>query len=142
MQEEFNEFDLQMRSMLEDAEAKPSKRVWKGISARLDAAAEARGASQYGWMKWAGAALAFAAAIGAGFFFTGPQGTELQPQEVSLVAETVPQEPLLETAEAAEAAPAVSAVSAGKAVSAASAGQSRAAVLQGGAPSDLSLIHI
>ncbi len=136
MQEEFNEFDLQMRSMLEDAEAKPSKRVWKGISARLDAAAEARGASQYGWMKWAGAALAFAAAIGAGFFFTGPQGTELQPQEVSLIAETVPQEPLLETAEAAEAAPAVSAVSAGKAVSAASAGQSRAAVLQGGAPSD------
>ncbi len=128
MQEEFNEFDLQMRSMLEDAEAKPSKRVWKGISARLDAAAEARSTSQYGWMKWAGAALAFAAAIGAGFFFAGTQGTELQPQEVPLVAEAAPRE-----AETSEVAEAVSAVSAQKTVSA---GQTASAVLQGGAPSD------
>ncbi len=88
MQEEFNGFDLQMRSMLEDAEAKPSKRVWKGISARLDAAA-ARSGSQYGWMRWAGAALAFAAALGAGFFFAGTQSSDVQPQEVSLVAQAV-----------------------------------------------------
>ena len=31
------EFDLRLRSMLADAEVKPSHRVWKGVSARLDA---------------------------------------------------------------------------------------------------------
>ena len=33
----FEKFDLEMRSMLADAEVKPSRRVWKGVSARLDA---------------------------------------------------------------------------------------------------------
>ena len=135
MQEEFNEFDLQMRSMLEDAEAKPSKRVWKGISARLDAAAEARSASRYGWSKWAGAALAFAAAIGAAFFFTGTQDAELQTQDVSLVAQAdiQPSEaaPVSEIAAVGQAPQSAPAASASKA-----AVKSRPAVLQGGASSD------
>ncbi len=93
MQEEFKEFDLQMRSMLEDAEVKPSRRVWKGISARLDDDA-LRNTGRYGRMKWAGAALAFAAALGAGLFFTGTHSAEIQPQEVSPVAQAVlPEEP-------------------------------------------------
>ena len=64
------DFDAQMRSMLTDAEVKPSRRVWKGVSARLDADA-APVASPWGWMKWAGLSLAAAAAIAAGLFFTG-----------------------------------------------------------------------
>ena len=64
------QFDRQIRSMLADAAEKPSRRVWKGISARLDAA-EAPAASSWGWMRWAGMSLAAAAAIAAGVFFSG-----------------------------------------------------------------------
>ena len=46
------DFDQQIRSMLADAEAKPSRRVWKAVSARLDAAA-APAAPAWGWMRWA-----------------------------------------------------------------------------------------
>ena len=60
------DFDRQIRSMLADAEAKPSRRVWKAVSARLDAAA----APAWGWMRWAGLSLAAAAAIAAGVFFS------------------------------------------------------------------------
>ena len=58
----YEEFDRQIRSMLADAGTKPSRRVWKGISARLDAA-EAPATSPWAWMKWAGMSLAAAAAI-------------------------------------------------------------------------------
>ena len=64
------DFDAQMRSILADAEVKPSHRVWKGVSARLDADA-APVVRPWGWMKWAGMSLAAAAAIAAGLFFTG-----------------------------------------------------------------------
>ncbi|MCR4860756.1 MAG: outer membrane beta-barrel protein [Bacteroidales bacterium] len=64
------DFDLQLRSMLEDAEVRAPRRVWKGISARLDAA-NAPAANPWGWMKWAGMSLAAAAAIAAGVFFSG-----------------------------------------------------------------------
>ena len=37
---EFKEFDQLLRSRLADAEVKPSRRVWKGVSARLAADAE------------------------------------------------------------------------------------------------------
>ena len=67
----FEKFDLEMRSMLADAEVKPSHRVWKGVSARLDADA-APVANPWGWLKWAGMSLAAAAAVAAGvFFFSG-----------------------------------------------------------------------
>ena len=65
-----NDFDLQLRSILEDAEVRPSRRVWKGVSARLDAPS-APAASPWAWMKWAGMSLAAAAAIAAGVFFSG-----------------------------------------------------------------------
>lgn len=64
------DFDRQLRSMLADAEVKPSRRVWKGVSARLDADA-APVASSWGWLKWAGMSLAAAAVIAAGVFFSG-----------------------------------------------------------------------
>ena len=87
MQEEFKDFDLEVRSMLEDAEVKPSHRVWRGISSRLDAASAA-GSESPAWMRWAGAALAFAAALGLGVFLVGTQPKELPSSEdVALVAE-------------------------------------------------------
>ena len=66
----FEKFDLEMRSLLADAALKPSHRVWKGVSARLDADA-APVANPWGWLKWAGMSLAAAAAVAAGVFFSG-----------------------------------------------------------------------
>ncbi len=70
MQEEFSDFDLRMRSMLEGAEARPSRRVWKGISSRLDSTAATRRLSRER-TRLAWASLAFAAALGLGIFFVG-----------------------------------------------------------------------
>ena len=53
------DFDLQIRSMLEDAEVKPSRRVWKAVSSRLQAE---RGTFFPVWARWAGAGLAACAA--------------------------------------------------------------------------------
>ena len=64
------DFDLQLRSMLEDATVKPSRRVWKGVSSRLDADS-VPAASPWGWMKWAGMSLAAAAVVAAALFFNG-----------------------------------------------------------------------
>ena len=65
---QFQDFDHQIRSMLADAEAKPSRRVWKGVSARLDATAPA--VAPRGWVRWAGLSLAaVAAAVAIGVFF-------------------------------------------------------------------------
>ena len=61
-----NDFDLQIRSMLEDAEVKPSRRVWKAVSSRIGAGSRPAAAS-WGWMGWAGACAAFAA-IAVGVF--------------------------------------------------------------------------
>ena len=83
------DFDAQMRSILADAEVKPSHRVWKGVSARLDADA-APVVRPWGWMKWAGMSLAAAAAIAAGLFFTGTRHsipTNYYNQEQSLIAQ-------------------------------------------------------
>lgn len=76
MQDRFNDFDLQVRSILEDAEMKPSRRVWKGVSSRLDTAAATRSSSSMAWAKWAGAAVAFAA-LSIGIFFSGTSRQEL-----------------------------------------------------------------
>ena len=85
---EFKEFDQLLRSRLADAEVKPSRRVWKGVSARLAADAEPV-ASPWGWMKWAGMSLAAAAAIAAGIFFSGtrtsiPTNNYSQEQAIAL----------------------------------------------------------
>ena len=83
------EFDLQLRSMLEDAEVKPSPRVWRGVSARLDAD-KAPAAAPWAWMKWAGMALAAAAAIALGVFYSAKRTsipTIHHNQEQALLAE-------------------------------------------------------
>lgn len=55
------DFDLFIKGSLQDAEEKPSPRVWQGIVAKLDAAAApAAGAFRWGW-----AVLAVAAAVAA-----------------------------------------------------------------------------
>lgn len=53
------DFDLQVRSMLEDAEVRPSRRVWKAVSSRLEAE---RGNAFPVWMRWACTGLAACAA--------------------------------------------------------------------------------
>lgn len=67
-----NDFDLMIRSVMEDARIQPSRRVWKGVSARLEDEAASRTASG-AWMRWAGACLA-AAAVTAGIIFSGTFG--------------------------------------------------------------------
>ncbi len=65
--EDFNEIDQLFRSKLEDAEVKAPRGVWQAVSARLAQPA----AASLGWIKWAGAGLAFAAALATGLFFVG-----------------------------------------------------------------------
>lgn len=77
MQDNSKEFDLQVRSMLEDAEVKAPRRAWKSISRSLDASSYSY---SWGWMKWAGAGLAAAAVVAAGIFFTG---TGRQPDRIN-----------------------------------------------------------
>ena len=66
------EFDLEIRSLLEDAEVKPSRRVWRGVRAGLRQQEEASRA----WMRWAGVCAAAFAAIALGVFLfpSGPDG--------------------------------------------------------------------
>ena len=84
MRKEFDEeLDLQIRSIMEEAQEPSPAGAWEVISSRLDAlqgAAAGAGATRLGaaasrpvrraWY-WAGAALAAAAAVALGIFFTG-----------------------------------------------------------------------
>lgn len=84
MRKEFDEeLDLQIRSIMEEAQEPAPAGAWEAISSRLDAlqgAAAGAGATRLGaaasrpvrhaWY-WAGAALAAAAAVALGIFFTG-----------------------------------------------------------------------
>lgn len=82
---EMNDFDLQIRSMLEDAEVKPSRRVWKAVSSRI-ATGSKPAAAYWGWMRWAGACAAFAAlAVGV---FLGLNHTEIERYAAVLPVET------------------------------------------------------
>lgn len=89
MQDENKDFDLLVRSMLKDAEARPPHGAWKAISSRLGIAGEAH---QSGWLRWAGASLAFAAMLGAGLFFRGTAGggTHTEPQSIVLASAETP----------------------------------------------------
>lgn len=67
---EENKFDLQIRSMLEDAEEKVPDRVWEAISGRLDKAdAAQRRRKVLPWLRYTGIVSA-AAAIALGIFFS------------------------------------------------------------------------
>lgn len=84
MRKEFDEeLDLQIRSIMEEAQEPAPAGAWEAISSRLDAlqgAAAGAGATRIGtaaarpvrrvWY-WAGTALAAAAAVALGIFFTG-----------------------------------------------------------------------
>lgn len=91
MQDNYQDFDLQLRSMLEDAEIRPPRGSWKNISGRLDAASvPGTGRTVPGLMRWAGAAVAFAA-VAIGVFFAVPD-TGKEPVRVergALMAENI-----------------------------------------------------
>lgn len=109
MRKEFNEdFDLQIRSMMEEAQEPAPAGAWEAISSRLDAlyptasaGAFQQEASRTGaavirparrvWY-WAGAALAAAAAVALGIFFTGTSDNNSNLIEINsgsvLVAES------------------------------------------------------
>lgn len=92
MQDNNRDFDLQLRSMLEDAEVRPPKGAWKAISTRLDAAdaavSRSRGPVSPAF-RWAGAALAFAAvALGVFISFPGSNG-QVGLQRGALTADAV-----------------------------------------------------
>lgn len=65
MQDNWQEFDRQMKSVLHDAAEKAPRRVWRAVSERLDSSASAAV-----WWKWAVPAFALAALV-AGLFLTG-----------------------------------------------------------------------
>lgn len=65
MQDNWQDFDRQIQSVLQDASEKVPGRVWRAVSARLDSAAKAAL-----WWRWAVPAFV-AAALLAGLFFTG-----------------------------------------------------------------------
>ena len=78
-----NDFDFLVKSMLADAEIKPSRRVWKGVSARLNTE-KAPAAPAWGWVRWAAMGLA-AAAVAAVLFLPDrthsiPTNLNNQPQ--------------------------------------------------------------
>lgn len=92
MQDNNRDFDLQLRSILEDAEVRPPKGAWKAISTRLDAAdaavSRSRGPVSTAF-RWAGAALAFAAvALGVFISFPGSNG-QVGLQRGALTADEV-----------------------------------------------------
>ena len=121
MQKIVNEdFDLQVRSIMEEAQEPAPAGAWEAISSRLDAmaaasaapAASAASASTglFGGRRvwyWAGAALAMAAAVAIGIFFIGTSENNSNLIDINsgsaLVAETVT--PAAEVAPAGEAAP-------------------------------------
>lgn len=127
MLKSFNEdFDLRVRSMMDQAQEPAPAGAWEAISSRLDAlaaaglqpaASEAPAAARpvrRVWY-WAGAALAMAAAIALGIFFSGTSdnnsnlinitsGEGLVAQEVASAAET-PAAPVAETSVAPAAQP-------------------------------------
>ena len=65
MQDNWQDFDRHIRSVMQDAEEKAPRRVWRAVSSRLDSVAAAAA-----WWRWAMPAFA-AAALVAGLFFSG-----------------------------------------------------------------------
>ena len=103
MQDNNQEFDLSLRSALENAGIQPPRDAWKKISRRLDAVAApssgSRGFAPAAW-RWAGAALA-CAAVALGVFITVPGASErsVSIERGALTAEAVRiQEPGLQKA--------------------------------------------
>ena len=65
MQDNWQDFDRHIKSVMQDAEERAPRRVWRAVSSRLDSVAAAAA-----WWRWAVPAFA-AAALVAGLFFSG-----------------------------------------------------------------------
>ena len=73
-----DEFDLQVRSILENGQEEVPAGVWEGVSAGLDKAARTKVVSL--WFRRAGLGVAAAAAVVAGFIFIDASGpTDIVP---------------------------------------------------------------
>lgn len=96
MQDKSNEFDLIVRSKLEDAQLKPSRRAWKSISAQLDTIADAssytvipasRHSSRGISWGWAYGAMALAAALALFLVLSPLKSEELMWKSTALSAQ-------------------------------------------------------
>lgn len=102
MQDNWQEFDRHFKSVMQDAEEKAPRRVWRAVSSRLDSAAAAAA-----WWKWAVPAFA-AAALVAGLFFSGIFDRRVEaPGDIQILADSGLQSGLTDSA-LAEAAPEIS----------------------------------
>ena len=81
------DFDLKIRSMLENAEVQAPPRAWKGIASRLDAAAAAPAHVFAPVWRWTAVALAAAAVVAAGIFLAGTfdRSSEIEDGRVAVV---------------------------------------------------------
>ena len=95
-----NEFDIQVRNLLQDATAPVSPKVWDAVAAGLPAR---RRIAPMWW--WTAVSVAAAAALAVGIFLFRPAQTEPQ-QEFALVTAPAPVEQPVLLAEAAAVAPA------------------------------------
>lgn len=87
MQDNYNDFDRQIRAALENAELKPSRRNWKKISARLGSDSRESASAYRQPIGWAFAGIAFAA-LAAGVFFSTNSEREIYVTRGALTAET------------------------------------------------------
>ena len=86
-----DEFDREVRTLMEAAELEPSRDVWEGISARLDAgtAESAAAGSRPVWYRWAAPALAFACvAVGAFLIWSGPRESAVERLSSPILADS------------------------------------------------------
>lgn len=83
MQDNWQQTDRQIRSMLHDAEEKAPRGAWRAVSARLDSSASAAI-----WWKWAVPAFALAALV-AGLFLSGTFDRSTAPgSDIQILAES------------------------------------------------------
>ena len=75
--DDINEFDLQMRSILEGGQEDVPAGLWEGVSAGLDKAARRRKAAL--WLRYSGIAAAAAAAVAVGVMFNHGTDGDLMP---------------------------------------------------------------
>lgn len=105
--------DDRIKSILNDVEVKAPRRVWRNVAAQLDAASGVA-SSGHDWMRWAGAAVAFAAIV-AGVFVFVPDRVSEEPiptyqnitvaQNAQIQEETPESEPAVPIAGKGPAAP-------------------------------------
>ena len=88
MQEDrYNDFDLQIRSLMQDAEEEVPSRVWDAVSGRIN-----RPKVVSLWWRRAAAGLAAAAAVALGVFFVSNRPSAEVPESSAVLAEIQPSE--------------------------------------------------